>query len=109
VDLICNLPKDLPVLARLKQTQSKCKICLRVCGADSLDAKKVRGSIVVCVPGDMVGISYPEVEVHAKGGVATIIIDEDLKSFAQVFHQPAVTVISQGVGNHILAYINVTR
>ncbi|KAG0579562.1 hypothetical protein KC19_4G107000 [Ceratodon purpureus] len=81
----------------------------RLCGEDSLDAEKVKGSIVVCAPGDMFGIYYPEVEVHAKGGVATIIIDEDLKSFAQVFHQPAVTVVSQGVGNHILAYINKTR
>ena len=80
-----------------------------MCGTDSLDAKKVRGSIIVYIPGDMFGISYPEVEVHAKGGVATIIIDEDLKSSAQVFHQPTVTVVSQGVGNHILAYINVTR
>lgn len=80
-----------------------------MCGAGSLDAKKVQGSIVICVPGYMLGINFPEVEVHAKGGVATIIIDEDLKSYAQVFHQPAVTVVSQGVGNHILAYINSTR
>lgn len=74
----------------------------RMCGPDSLDAKKVKGNIVVCVPGDMLGINYPEVEVYDKGGVATIMVDDELKSYAQVFRHPAVTVVSQGVGSHIL-------
>nr|XP_024390186.1 subtilisin-like protease SBT5.3 isoform X2 [Physcomitrium patens] len=81
----------------------------RMCGPDSLDAKKVKGNIVVCVPGDMLGINYPEVEVYDKGGVATIMVDDELKSYAQVFRHPAVTVVSQGVGSHILSYINSTR
>lgn len=80
-----------------------------MCSPGSLDAEKVKGSIVVCIPGNTFGYYFPEVEVHDKGGIATIIIDEDLKSFAQVFHQPSVAVVSVGVGNHILAYINSTR
>jgi len=81
----------------------------RVCSPTSLDAEKVKDSIVVCVPGNTFGLYYPEEEVHAKGGIASIIVDDDLKSYAQVFTQPSVTTVSVGVGKHILAYINSTR
>lgn len=53
----------------------------RMCGLDLLDVKKVKGNIVVCVFGDMLGINYLEVEVYDKGGVVIIMVDDELKFY----------------------------
>lgn len=87
----------------------KATSAFRVCAPGSLDATKVKDSIVICVPGNTFGLYYPEEEVHAKGGIATIIIDDDLKAYAQVFKVPSVTTVSVGVGDQIQAYVNSTR
>ncbi|XP_010540255.1 PREDICTED: subtilisin-like protease SBT4.14 [Tarenaya hassleriana] len=74
------------------------------CISDSLDAKKVKGKVVMC----RLGGTGPESTVKSSGGVGTIIADGHYLDNAQIFMASA-TMINTSLGDSIDKYIHSTR
>ncbi|KAI3846359.1 hypothetical protein MKX03_035518 [Papaver bracteatum] len=82
----------------------------RNCNPDSLESKKINGTIVVCEHSDSSYTKKEKMEeVREKGGIGLILIDDLERFVAFPYGAFPLTVVSSKESTEILSYINSTK
>ncbi|MCL7024908.1 hypothetical protein MKW94_007739, partial [Papaver nudicaule] len=82
----------------------------RNCNPDSLESKKINGTIVVCEHSDSSYTKKEKMEeVKDKGGIGLVLIDDLERLVAFPYGAFPLTVVSSAESTEILSYINSTK
>ncbi|KAI3930769.1 hypothetical protein MKX01_037215 [Papaver californicum] len=92
------------------KTNSSSEDEARNCNPDSLESKKINGTIVVCEHSDSSYTKKEKMEeVKEKGGIGLVLIDDLERFVAFPYGVFPLTVISSEESSEILSYINSTK